>query len=364
MKKVLCMPPTLNVGGAETFLMKIYRSLNREEYQLDFCVGGEEKGFYEDEIAALGGRVWHIPLKSKGIVPFTKAFWKLLRTKKYDAILRFGDTWISGYELWIARLCGVKVRAMRSCNANAQLGKLGMVLHKCLRSIAMSAANVKIAPSTEAARFTFGDRCVDKGKVHLLHNAIQYENYAYCEESRAQIRQEFDLAGCPVFLHVGRMSKQKNHAFLIEVFAKIKEKLPKAKLILVGDGELRNDIEAQIADKALTEDVILTGVRSDAAKFLSAADLFLFPSLYEGMPNTVIEAQAAGLPCILSDSVTKEADITGLLEYLPRTDPQQWAEQSLQLLAKFDKRVDTREAFVLAQYDIESVCARFTELLF
>lgn len=363
MKKILCVLSSLNVGGAETFLMKLYRNMDKTKYQFDFCVGGEEKGNYESEIESLGGRIWHVPMKSTGVMTFTKAFMRLLRREKYDAVFRLGDTWIAGYELWLAMFVGVKIRALRSCNANAPMGKMGALLHKYLRTWMMSVVNVKIAPSTEAAAFTFGPATVKKGKVHLLHNAIQYEDYAYCEKSRQEIRQEFGLEDKKIVLHIGRMTRQKNHELLLDIFKQIHDKLPDAVLMLVGIGELRGAIETQVSSLGINEQVIFTGIRKDVVKLLAAADLFLLPSFYEGMPNTIIEAQASGLKCIVSDTVTKEVNISGLVTYSSLQDKASWVKQATELLNQTE-RIDTKAMFEENQYDIASICERFALLMF
>lgn len=363
MKRILCVLSSMNVGGAETFFMKLYRHIDREKYQFDFCVGGNDIGYYEPEVHALGGHVWHIPMKSKGIISFSRSFIRLLREQQFDAVIRLGDRWISGYELWLAKFSGVRIRALRSCNSNATMGKIGRALHYLLRVPMTSAANIKLAPSTEAAMFTFGPRQVKKGNVQLLNNAIQYQDYSYSENARIEIRREFGLKEKKVILHVGRMTHQKNHAFLIEVFQRVLAQIPDAILLLVGTGELQTSIQQIIKEKGIESSVILAGVRNDVPRFLSAADLFLLPSFYEGMPNTVIEAQAAGLPCIVSDTVTKEADITGLVTYASLREMDTWVEYVNKRLFQ-TRNTDVFRFFKKAQYDIDSVCARFTFLLF
>lgn len=363
MKRILCVLSSMNVGGAETFLMKLYRNIDKEKYQFDFCVGGDEIGYYEPEIHELGGRVWHVPMKTKGIIAFSRVFLQLLRDQQYDAVFRLGDIWISGYELWLAKFAGIRIRALRSCNADAPMGKLGRTIHYLLRAPMTGAANIKLAPSTKAAEFTFGKRIVSKGNVQLLNNAIQYQDYAYSEKARIEIRRELGLGEKKVILHVGRMTRQKNHAFLIDVFQRILARVPNATLILVGTGELQESIQRMIEENDMQNSVIMTGVRNDVSKFLSAADLFLLPSFYEGMPNTIIEAQAAGLPCVVSDTVTKEADITGLVTYVSLSEIDTWVEHVIKKLFA-TRNTDVLKFFKQAQYDIDSVCTRFVSLFF
>ena len=146
---------------------------------------------------------------------------------------------------------------------------------------------------------------------------------------------------------------------MLDVFANIRKKDENTVLVLVGVGELMDDVKAKIHELGLDGAVILTGVRNDVPKLLSAFDAFVFPSFYEGMPNTVIEAQATGLPCVIADTITREANITGLVEYLPLGDAELWARKSL--LALEGKRRDTRDNFVKNKYDVESAALDFAK---
>ena len=162
--------------------------------------------------------------------------------------------------------------------------------------------------------------------------------------------------------HIGRFSKQKNHKFLIEVFAQIKKSRPDAKLLLVGKGDLQDAVFAQVKAYGLTEDVIFAGTRSDIPAVLSAMDVFVFPSFHEGMPNAVIEAQATALPCVIADTITHTADITGLITYLPLGDGAVWADKTLEAVSV--ERKDTKQAFVDNKYDIETSVNCFVKLVF
>ena len=163
--------------------------------------------------------------------------------------------------------------------------------------------------------------------------------------------------------HVGRFFKQKNHEFLLDIFSSIQSKRKDAVLLLVGDGEKKEEIISKIDRLGLTQNVILTGIRSDIPDLLSSMDVFVFPSFFEGMPNTIIEAQATGMPCILSDSITKEAEITNLLEYLSLSeDCNKWATIAIDSVLK--DRPDTREDFIKQGYNIEYSISKLIEIIF
>ena len=365
MKRLLCIVGGMNVGGAETFLMKVYRNLDRTQYQMDFAVAIEGVGSYDEEIKSLGGRIHHITPKSTNVIKNFYDIKNLVKKEGYDYVLRTSQHSLSALELFAARLGGAKVRAFRSSNSNTTSGsKKQMLLHKICAFMPKCFANVKIAPSTEAANFMFGEKSVTKGRAKLLHNAIDLSVYRYNESERKEIRKELGISETATVVgHIGRLSQQKNHAFLLKVFKDIYTKNENTVLLLVGKGELEANIRNQVAALGLEDRVVFTGVRSDVPSLLSAMDVFVMPSFYEGMPNTVIEAQATGLPCVIADTITKEANITGLVDYLSlKTPTDQWATVVLSKASKL--RRDTKEDFVAAEYEIDSTVRKFVQLVF
>ena len=180
---------------------------------------------------------------------------------------------------------------------------------------------------------------------------------------RCRIRSEFGLSDDTTIIgHVGRFMTQKNHAFLLEVFSEYLKINGKSILMLVGGGELESAIKQKASELGISDKIIFTGVRSDVPALLSAMDVFVFPSLYEGMPNTVIEAQATGLPCLIADTITREADITGLVHYLPLGDAGTWAHLVAELPQV--KRETPIQKFEENGYDIETVAEQFVKLIF
>ncbi len=364
MKRVLCIVGGMNAGGAETFLMKVYRELDKTKYQMDFAVAIEEKGYYDDEILDLGGKIFHITPKSKGFFRNFNSMRRIVRENKYCYVLRTSQHSLSALELFASWLGGAKRRIFRSSNSNTvTTSKKQFVLQKACLFMPRLFANVRIAPSTEAAEFMFGKGCVEKGRAALLHNGVDLSVYRYDEKCKEDIRKEFNIAeDAFVIGHVGRFQEQKNHLFLLEIFHHIHQKNEKAILLLVGKGELEEKIREKAEALGISDRVIFAGVRSDIPALLSAMDVYVFPSFYEGMPNTVIEAQATGLPCVISDTITKEANITGLVEYLPLNDAKNWAEHAL--AAEQQPRQDTKQAFVEQKYDINSVAKHFAKHVF
>ena len=362
-QRLLCIVSNMDAGGAETFLMKIYRQLDRTRYQMDFAVSGDGRGYYEDEIEQLGGKVYHITRKTKDFGSYRRELAAAVRDDGCPCVLRIGSDALSAIDLWVAKGAGSRRLAMRSSNASDGKGGLGMLLQRALRRPLTSVADVKIAPSDLAAEYTFGPKAVRRGEVRYLHNALDLDAYAFSAERRVAVRAELEIDGDALVVgHVGRFAPQKNHDFLIEAFVGLLRARPDARLVLVGKGELEGEVRTKAAALGVLGSVVFTGVRPDVPALLSAFDVLALPSLYEGMPNVVIEAQAAGLPCAVSDMVTRQADVTGLVEFLSIDDTTVWAK-ALASAARAD-RTDTKAMMAAAGYDIASEAKKFVELLY
>ena len=363
MKRLLCIVNSLDTGGAETFLMKLYRDLDKSKYQMDFCSMSNKKGFYDDEVLASGGRIFNVPPKTKNPIGYMKGIIKVVKENNYKHVLRIGDNAITTTDLILARMGGAKTLVMRSTNASAS-SKKNLIIHKCFKFLSAIVPNVKIAPSTEAAVHTFGKRQVKKGKVIYLNNGIDVDKYIFAPQKKEAIQKELGLEGKFVVGHVGRFSHQKNHKFLIDVFEKIVSKKENAHLVCVGTGELQDEIWDIVKSKGLEEKVSFAGIRSDVPDVLSAFDVLLFPSFFEGMPNVVIESQAAGLHCVISDSITKEANITGLVEYLSLDkSAEEWADEVLKYSNGYE-RPSYKDVYDKYGYDISSVVDKFVTAIF
>ena len=360
MKRILCILSILSAGGAETFLMKVSRALPPEEYQLDFIVS-VEGGCYTQEVLDRGGKIYRIPLRTRDPIGAFRGIWKVVRSNRYDCVLKLGETSIAAVDLIAAKLGGTTRLAMRSCNALTGLSLTSRCIHSLLRPVLNHVANIKLAPSMLAAEFTFGKRCANR-EVQLIHNGVDLNVFRFDEEGRRRIREEFSLGDRLVVGHVGRFHEQKNHKYLLEVFREIRNQRHDAVLLLVGSGELEGKVRDQAKDLGLEDAIIFTGSRFDIPQLMSAMDVFVFPSFFEGMPNTVIEAQATGLPCVIADTITAEADITGLVKYLALSDStEKWAETALESAAQ--NRRDTHQQILEKGYDIQSVAKTFAGLL-
>ena len=365
-KRLLCLVSCMNTGGAETFLMKLYRKIDRTKYQMDFGVFTEEDGFYDNEIKSLGGKIHHIVPKTKNFSLYKKGLYDLVKREQYKYVMRITSNAAGFYDLKIAKEAGAKVCIARSSNSSDGESFQVKLINTISRCLYVKYVDVKIAPSDLAAEYTFGKSATAGGEVYYLKNGLDLSIYRFSEEKRKGIQEELNLKEKFVVGHIGRFSKQKNHEFLLDIFHALKKKRQNAVLLLVGNGELKKNIEDRAKALGIADSIIFAGIRSDVPDLLSAMDVFVFPSFYEGMPNTVIEAQATGLPCVIADTITREAGVTECVRFKSLHDSaESWADKTLSL---FDKDKADRSFYSdkmkNAGYDIDSCVKQFVKLTF
>lgn len=360
MKRLLCLTAGMNAGGAETFLMKVYRRIDRSKYQMDFCVTVPDN-YYAEEIESLGGKIFLVPPKSRNPIANFNEIRKIVKENGYDCAVRVCENSLAVLDLLAAKAGGAGRLVMRSSNANSA-GTVVRILHRLFSFLPKWVPDVKLAPSTMAAEYTFGKGSVARGEAVLLKNGLDVSYFRFDAQIRRNKRAELEVEDRLVVGHVGRFSDQKNHSFLMDVFYEIYQQRSDAVLLLAGKGENQEMIRRKAEELGISDAVHFLGVRSDVNHLLMAMDVFVFPSLYEGMPNTVIEAQATGLPCVIADTITPEADITGLVRYLPLESPETWAEEALRKGTA--PRMDTSEMLIENGYDIDSVAREFVRLIF
>jgi len=330
MKKLLCIIGTLDVGGAETFLMKILRNAKRNELSIDFLLFTDRKCAYSDEARKLGAKIHIAPAKSSGLIKSMREISRIVKENNYENVLKVSEFSLGALDLLAAKKGGAKTLMMRSSNAGTTENNVLSIVHRLFRPIANRIINVKMAPSTEAAKYTFGEKAVDNKEIVYIKNGLKLDDYIIDENVTNSLIESLSLQGKFVVAHIGRFSKQKNHHYLLQVFKLIKEKRGNSVLLLFGDGELKEEISLQIKNLGIEEDVMFMGVQNNIPQFLSLMDVIIFPSLFEGMPNVIVEAQAAGVPCVISDKITKEAKLTDLVTFMSiDEEPEKWAEKAL-----------------------------------
>lgn len=346
MLRILHVVTHMNRGGLETMLMNYYRNIDRTKIQFDFLTHREYDGDYGEEIKSLGGKIYHLPVLNPLSIKYRSALDHFFYEHKEYQIIHVHQDCMSSVILRSAWKHGVQIRIAHS-HSSSQDKNLKYLLKMYYRKKIPKYATELFSCSIEAGIWMFGNR-----KIQVLNNAIDSEKYIFRQEIRNKIRKSFDIHENEILVgHVGRFCYPKNHLFLLDIFNVIQKKIS-AKLILVGDGELRNKIEEKVIKYGLERKVILTGIRSDVADLMQAMDVFIFPSHYEGLPVTLIEAQAAGLACLISDKVPIESKITDLVHQIELDKPAGvWADMAIRL--SHSKREDKSSEIKKAGFDIK-----------
>lgn len=333
-------------GGLETMIMNYYRHMDRTQVQFDFLVHRNFEADYDKEIETLGGRIHRLP----NLNPFSKEYLSKLNDffrehHEYQIVHSHLDC-MAGIPLKVAMKYDVPVRIAHAHSSNQTKG-LKYPLKLMFKKNICKAATHLFACSQDAGRWMF-----KTDDFTVLNNAIDTQLFNYNETVRNQIRKELQLEKDEYVIgHVGRFASVKNHDFLVDVFNEFKKKHENLKLLLVGDGDLRSQIKEKVNLLNLSDDVIFTGNRNDVHALMQAMDVFVFPSLYEGLPVTIVEAQTSGLPCIISEKVPIECKKTDLVEQISLTEgAQKWAdiiEKKMTL-----KRRDYSEEIIRSEFDI------------
>lgn len=346
--RVLQVVTHMERGGLETMLMNYYRHMDRSKVQFDFLVHRQQRAAYDDEIEALGGIIHRLPRLVPWSVSYRRALNAFFADHPEYRIVHVHQDCLSAVILKAAKNNGVPVRIGHS-HSSSQDKDLKYPIKLLYKRLIPRFATDLFACGEKAGDWMFGT-----ARYHVIKNAIDAAAYSYHAPTAQRVRSELGIeADAWVVGHVGRFSYPKNHKFLVEIFGHLHQKEPKARLLLVGDGDLRSQTEEAVRALGLEHAVIFTGIRSDVPVLMQAMDLFLFPSLYEGVPLTMIEAQAAGLPCCISDRVPIECKLTeSVCQISLKQTAAQWAEE---IIAAADScRGDTLEMIRNAGYDINS----------
>lgn len=362
--RILHVIGAMGSGGAEAMIMNIYRNIDRTKIQFDFVVHTNKKEFYDDEILSLGGKIFHT--ERYNILNYLqyKRFWDDFFTDHDEYHIIHGHI-NSSAAIYLKsakehnRIAVVHSHATR--NSEKSMRKCAFLISSYpIRYI----ADFFFACSKKAGIDRFGKRIVKSKRFCVLNNGIDTNSYKYNYQKRIQIRNRFNIKDNTVVIgHVGRFTYAKNHRFLIDIFSSIHRAEPNSILMLVGIGELEEEIREQVKTLGLENAVLFLGQTNNVGLVLQAIDVFIFPSLFEGLGIALVEAQAAGLPCIVSENIQKEADIkAGLVHYLKVNDgKEKWAQKAIEL--RNVERYDITNQVKKAGFDIFD-CVNYLETFY
>lgn len=348
--RILHVVQRMEAAGVQSFIMNIYREIDRTKVQFDFLTHYSERQFYDDEIEKLGGRIYRLSIREdKNFIKYRrdlKTFF--LNHPEYKIVHGHMDS-LGFFYLGAARKAGVPVRIAHAHNV-IEGGNLIKRLRHLLNRFYKTNATFLTACSIEAGTYMFGS---DSFKV--IHNPIDVDKFKYSQAIREQVRKELDIGESMVIGNVGRFAQQKNHRFLLDVFKKINSEVPNAKLILVGKGELIDEITDYGDKLGLKDRILYLGVRADVNRIYQAMDAFVFPSKFEGLGIVAIEAQASGLPTICSENVPSSAGVTDLFCQLSLSESSDvWSEKIISKVQE-NERKDQSGKLKESGYDVKTV---------
>ncbi|MGN0468274.1 MAG: glycosyltransferase family 1 protein [Acutalibacteraceae bacterium] len=355
--RILQVVSIMNRGGEETMIMNYYRRMDRDKIQFDFLVHQDAEGVYEDEIKKLGGRIYRaFPIRPWNYSKYRKWLDNFFKEHNEFSAVHAHILENCGFVLESAKNAGIKVRIAHSHLAQVPFdykypfrvyGK--HVLKNC-------GVTKRLACGEEAGQYLFG-----KDDFEVMPNAVDMDSFGYNEEIRKSKRKELNLENKIIIGNVARFHVVKNQTYLVDIFASFLKREKDAVLLLVGMGEQMENVKQKVSSLGLEDKVFFLGVRTDVNELLQAMDVFVFPSKLEGLPLSLVEAQCAGLPCLLSDRVAKETAITDLVEFIPlEKSPDEWAQCVSEALKKERKNVN--DQISAAHYDIAQNVSRLEKI--
>ena len=326
MKYILQIPAQLKIGGAEKVARDIGLYSDPAEFEVHYIVFGDQIGDYEQELLDHGCKIFRFAEPGKSYSRYVREMIRLMRQYRYQAV-QAHTMFNAGWVMLAAKFAGVPVRVTHAHSAlNNGTSIKKQVYESLMRFLILSCSTNLVACGEAAGLRLFGEKAY-REKGQLIHNGIDTHAYAFNQASRDRIRDQFCLQDSFVIGHVGHLSKVKNQSFLIRLLPAILERKPNAKLLMLGEGEDRPMLERIIRERELTDHVIMTGNVHNVSDYLCAMDVFAFPSLFEGMPLSIVEVQANGLPCVLSTGVPKDVYLTDLIQALSLDEKTAWIDR-------------------------------------
>mgnify|MGYP002678004917 FL=1 len=374
--RVLHVLGNTNLGGAESRIMDLYRHTDRNRVQFDFLVHSGEEGFFEKEIRELGGRIFRVPrFRIYNYFSYRKALKEFFQKHHEFALVQGHMTSTAAIYLPIAKKAGVKKTAAHARSAGVDKGLKGTMTRFLRRNLA-DKADYLFTCSELAGISVYGEKAVREGKTIFIPNAIDCAGFTFDPEKRKKMREEFGLTDALIIGHVGRFHYAKNHEYLLRVFAELCRMSAgaggstaetgadqKYHLILLGEGPLMEDTRKLAEELGVVDRVHFLGNHKNIADYYQAMDYFVYPSRYEGMPGTIVEAQASGLPCLMSDTICREVIVTELVETMSiEKEPKVWAEGLQRRIDALVSKQENREKYAAkmaaAGFDVQAQAER------
>lgn len=368
-KKVLIVTESISYGGLNFASVHFQQYLDKDKFECVFCVRRDEIGKLEHEILKQGIRVIHVPDSELNYFRSYKFYKEMISKENFD-IVHCHLPFFSGIVLLAAKQCKVKKRIAHAHFSqpytdmsiySKKKQAVAIVYRQVMRLLLKKICNCKLACSKASGEFLFGKKDFDKNGI-ILNNGINTDDYIYNLDVRIDTRKQLRIAETDVVLgHIGQLYSVKNQSFVISVFSEFIKKNPNSKLLIIGDGTDREMLEKKVKALSLENDVLFLGLRNDVNKLYQAMDCFVFPSIHEGFPLTLVEAQAAKLPCVVSNSITRDTNLSDAIWYCSiHSSPQEWVNQ-IDYAIRINRET-INNSKVIEDFDIKSVCKKLEEI--
>lgn len=355
--KVLIIATTkFELNGITNVILNYYRAIDKSDIQIDFVVPNVIRDDLKTELESNGSRIYIFSERNKKPISYMSKLINLIRENNYDVVHAHGNSCTLALEMYAAKNGGVKVRIPHSHNSTCK----NKTIHKLLRVPFDRNYTHAFACGQKAGEWLYNGRIFE-----IINNGIDINKYKYNEEIRIKYRQKYNFNKNKVLCHIGHFTYQKNHDYLIDVFSELYKLDSNYRLMLIGDGELRTNIEKKVNTLGLFDAVTFTGKTLEVSQLMQAVDMIVMPSRFEGLPLTLVEAQAACLPCFVSDTVSKEAAITDLVQFVSlENSPKEWAKQinSSMTVNRNEIRESIYKQIVDAGYSINDNAKRMKDL--
>ena len=349
--RVLQMIASLTRGGSQSVVMNLYRNIDRNKVQFDFIIDHPEYSGYEDEIKELGGKIYIMPpFKGTNYFEVKKAWNDFFKEHKEYKILHSHSRSYASIYFPIAKKYGIKTIIHSHSTGNGY--GIKAVIKDIMQLPLRHQADYFMACSLDSGRWLFGNKIIKSNKFYLLNNAVDSKRFAYNEKIRKEYRDNFSIGNENVFIQVGNFVVEKNHLFILEVFSELLKTKPNNLFYIVGSGTQKDikGISDKINELNLNNNVVMLGTRDDVPNLLQMADCYLMPSVFEGLSLAAIEAQASGIMCLLSDTVSSDVKISDVCQFLP-LKKDVWIEKMS--IDKFERK-NTYDDIVKSGYDINT----------
>lgn len=345
-------------GGMSNVIMNYYNAMDKIDVQIDFVAGRGIDNDLEIELESNGSKVYCLNSRKKRPLRYARNLTKIIKDGKYDIVHAHGNSCTLAIEMYSAKKGGAKVRIPHSHNSTCEF----ITIHRILKRIFDSSYTNAFACGEKAGKWLYNDK-----EFTIINNGINVDNFTYNPDVKEEYIEKYKLQGKKVIGHIGCFCYQKNHEFLIEVFNELYKLDSNYRLLLVGDGELRKEVEKQVNDLGLKDSVIFLGQTFEVHKLVQAMDMIIMPSRFEGLPLTLIEAQSACLPCYVSDVISEDVAITDLVKFISlKKSPKEWAEliNNAPLVNRGEAKELVYRQIVDAGYSIKDNAERLKKMYF